>query len=295
MQNSWSVTEIKQDNVERCGRPCQFQCKFHQSTILVDTTPDTAAIRDIFRGDDFCTAITDREDYLWPWPGSRIRIGFGDYLWHRNHGHWRLPLTSQPLADIQSAKTMGQPISFTAMWVTMWLSLTAKTLVMAKDMVQLPPPPPSPPAPSPPPPSPPPPPRPTWRPDTWMGAATAVTTEAGAGVAGIAQWLERRAHDRTAAAGFRESRQEWLGNLLLQGQLSVLTLISVYSVHPRVTAVACKRSRSFCQTCRWQVTAKHACTLRSTRWRDTVHGCMVYTELAETAAVSRGSSHVTTK
>ena len=23
-----------------------------------------------------------------------------------------------------------------------------------------------------------------------------------------------------------------------------------------------KRSRSFCQKCRWQVTAKHACTLR---------------------------------
>ena len=26
-----------------------------------------------------------------------------------------------------------------------------------------------------------------------------------------------------------------------------------------------------------------------------VHGCMVYTERAETAAVSRGASHVTTK
>ena len=26
---------------------------------------------------------------------------------------------------------------------------------------------------------------------------------------------------------------------------------------PRVTAVACKRPRSFCQKCRWQVTAKH--------------------------------------
>ena len=29
-----------------------------------------------------------------------------------------------------------------------------------------------------------------------------------------------------------------------------------------VTAVACQRSRSFCQKCRWQVTTKHACTLR---------------------------------
>ena len=30
----------------------------------------------------------------------------------------------------------------------------------------------------------------------------------------------------------------------------------------RVTAVARKRPRSFCQKCRWQVTAKHAYTLR---------------------------------
>ena len=35
-----------------------------------------------------------------------------------------------------------------------------------------------------------------------------------------------------------------------------------YPFHPRVTAVARKRSRSFCQKCRWQVTAKHAYTLR---------------------------------
>ena len=30
------------------------------------------------------------------------------------------------------------------------------------------------------------------------------------------------------------------------------------SVPPRVTAVACKRPRSFCQKCRWQVIPKHA-------------------------------------
>ena len=41
---------------------------------------------------------------------------------------------------------------------------------------------------------------------------------------------------------------------LLQDQLSVLMLISV--------SVPRKRSRSFCQKCRWQVTANHACTLR---------------------------------
>ena len=35
-------------------------------------------------------------------------------------------------------------------------------------------------------------------------------------------------------------------------------LLFRYPFHTRVTAVACKRSRSFCQKCRWQVTAKHA-------------------------------------
>ena len=35
-----------------------------------------------------------------------------------------------------------------------------------------------------------------------------------------------------------------------------------YLFHACVTAVACKRSWSFCQMCRWQVTSKHTCTLR---------------------------------
>ena len=37
-------------------------------------------------------------------------------------------------------------------------------------------------------------------------------------------------------------------------------LLFRYPFHPRVTAVA--RKRSFSQKCKWQVTAKHACTLR---------------------------------
>ena len=44
-----------------------------------------------------------------------------------------------------------------------------------------------------------------------------------------------------------------------------------YLFHPHVTAVARKRSWSFCQKCRWQVTAKHAYTitymaLHEVRW-----------------------------
>ena len=62
---------------------------------------------------------------------------------------------------------------------------------------------------------------------------------------------------------------------------------------PRVTAVARKRSWSFCQKCRWQVTAKHAYTLRMwlcMKW----HGAWLYDvhrTCAETAAVSCGISH----
>ena len=37
---------------------------------------------------------------------------------------------------------------------------------------------------------------------------------------------------------------------------------SYFGIQPRVTAVARKRPRSFCQKCWLQVTAKHACTLR---------------------------------
>ena len=32
-----------------------------------------------------------------------------------------------------------------------------------------------------------------------------------------------------------------------------------YAFHPLVTAVTRKRSRSFCQSCRWQITAEHTC------------------------------------
>ena len=39
-------------------------------------------------------------------------------------------------------------------------------------------------------------------------------------------------------------------------------LLSPYPFHPCVTAVARKKSQSFCQKCRWPVTAKHAFTVR---------------------------------
>ena len=100
--------------------------------------------------------------------------------------------------------------------------------------------------------------------------------------AGIAQWLERRNRDRKVPGSSlrrsgrkkkKFSRVDFLCWLLFR-----------YPFHPRVTAVASKRSRSFCQKCRWQVTAKYTCTLPMWLWLKwhckLVHGCMVYTELA---------------
>ena len=61
-----------------------------------------------------------------------------------------------------------------------------------------------------------------------------------------------------------EEEEERRENFLLQSQLCVLTLIRC-PFHPRITAVARKRARSFCQKGRWQVTAKHAYTLDPTK------------------------------
>ena len=93
-----------------------------------------------------------------------------------------------------------------------------------------------------------------------------------------------------------EPLQKRLENFLLQGQFSVLTLISVSVPRstPSVTAVARKRSRSFCLKGRWQVTAKHACTLRMWLCME-LHGAWLYgaqKTCAQTAAVSHGTSHV---
>ena len=82
--------------------------------------------------------------------------------------------------------------------------------------------------------------------------------------AGIAQWLEHRTRDRRSGGRIFFSRVNFLCWLLFW-----------YPFHPRVTAVARKRPRSFRQKCRWQVTAKHAYTLRMwlcMKW----HGAWLY-------------------
>ena len=109
--------------------------------------------------------------------------------------------------------------------------------------------------------------------------------------AGIAQWLKRRTRDWKVAG----SNPCWSGGRIFFSRVDFLCwLLFRYPFHPRVTAVARKRSRSFCQKCRWQVTAKHAYTLRMwlcLKW----HGAWLYgvhRTCAETAAVSCGTSHV---
>ena len=95
--------------------------------------------------------------------------------------------------------------------------------------------------------------------------------------AGIAQWLERRTRD-WKVAGSSPCRSGEIKN-------SPGSTFCADSLN----ALAGKRSRSFCQKCRWQVTVKpYVCGFA---WSDMVNACMVYTERAETAAVSCGTSH----
>ena len=105
----------------------------------------------------------------------------------------------------------------------------------------------------------------------------------------IAQWLERRTRDRNVAGSnpWRSGRRIFFSSVNF-----LCWLLFWYPFHTRVQ-VARKRPRSFCQKCRWQVIVKnmHAPYVCGFAWSGMVHGCMVYTERAETAAVSCGTSH----
>ena len=107
---------------------------------------------------------------------------------------------------------------------------------------------------------------------------------------GIAQWLQRQTCDWKVAGSYPRRS----GGRIFFSRVDFLCwLLFRYPFHPRVTAVACKRSQSFCQKCSWQVTAKHAyslCMWLCMKW----HGAWlygVYRTCAEMAAVSCGTSH----
>ena len=63
-----------------------------------------------------------------------------------------------------------------------------------------------------------------------------------------------------------ESRQQRREKSFVQSQLCVL-ILNRCPFQPRVTAMARKRPRSFCQKCRWQVTPKHTYTTDPTNWQ----------------------------
>ena len=111
---------------------------------------------------------------------------------------------------------------------------------------------------------------------------------------GIAQWLERRTRDWKVAG----SNPCWNGGRVFLSRVNFLCwLLFQYPFHPRVTTVAHKRSRSFCQKCRWQVTAKHAYThVCGFEWSDTVTWCMVEwctQNPRRNGSIWRGTSHAT--
>ena len=86
-----------------------------------------------------------------------------------------------------------------------------------------------------------------------------LSVEHKSGGAGMAQWLERRTRDWKVAG----SNPCWNGGRIFFSRVDFLCwLLFRYPFHPRVTTAARKKSRSFCQKCRWHVTAKHAYTLR---------------------------------
>ena len=92
----------------------------------------------------------------------------------------------------------------------------------------------------------------------WFGYISHSSTQIKFGGAGIAQWLEHRIHDWKVAG----SNPCWNGGRIFFSRVDFLCwLLFQYPFHPRVTTVARKKSQSFCQKCRWQVTAKHAYTL----------------------------------
>ena len=111
--------------------------------------------------------------------------------------------------------------------------------------------------------------------------------------AGIAQWIERRTRDRKVAG----SNPCCSGGRIFYSRVNFLCwLLFRYPFHPHVTAAARKRPRSFCQKRRWQVTAKHAYTLRMwlcMKW----HGAWLYgvhrtrRDWISLAADSCGTSH----
>ena len=104
------------------------------------------------------------------------------------------------------------------------------------------------------------------------------------GGGGIAQWLEHQTYDQNVACS---SPCRSSGRIFFSRVNFLCWHLFWYPFHTCVTAAGHKRSQPFSQNCRWQVTAKYACTLYvwfCMKW----HGAWLY---GETAAASHGTSH----
>ena len=90
---------------------------------------------------------------------------------------------------------------------------------------------------------------------------------------GSRQWLECWTRDQKVPGSSPGSS----GGRIFFSRVNLLCwLLFHYLFNPCVTAVARKRSRSFRQKCRWQVTAKHTYTLlHGFEWSYTVNWCVV--------------------
>ena len=107
---------------------------------------------------------------------------------------------------------------------------------------------------------------------------------------GIAQWLERQTRVWKAVG----SSHCMSGRRIFLSRVNFLCwLLFWYPFYPCVTAVACKRSWSSAKSAGGRLQLNmHAPYVCGFAWSAIVHGCMVYTEHAEMAAVSCGTSHV---
>ena len=93
-------------------------------------------------------------------------------------------------------------------------------------------------------------------------------------------WMTGNGDSSVAQSTIRVIERSWVwvptGAAEFSSPRSAFCTGSYFSMfHPHVTIAACKRSQSFCQKCRWQVTAKHTYTLHKwfcMKW----HGMVVW-------------------
>ena len=108
------------------------------------------------------------------------------------------------------------------------------------------------------------------------------------GIVEMAQWLEHQTCDWKVSGSIprRSSRR-----IFFSGVNFLCWLLFWYPLRPRVTTVVCKSAGGRLQL-NTHVTVCTLCVWPCMKWCNMAHGCIVYTECAEMAAVSHNTSHV---